>query len=867
MKRDQRMTDLKQDIQDHLQEEIEDNLSRGMTPEDARRAALIKFGNTTQVTEAVREVWTVAWLDRLVGDIRYALRTLKKTPGFTVIAVLSLALGIGANTAMFSVVYATLLQPLPFRDASRLMVLNENTPRVGNVSVSYPDFVDWHAQSHSFSDMSALQVVAFNVSGTAEPEFVNGLAVSPNFLTMLGVRPLIGRDFEPQEEKSGTTPVVMLSDSLWLRHFAGDPGALGKAVVLDGRPFTIVGVLPADFVAPGKTDVLVPIGVWTTHNAAEVQQRADRGDMTVMGRLAPGVSRTQATSEMQGIAARLAMEYPASNDRVGVVLRSIRDTLVGQLRPALLLLFGAVILVLLIACANVANLLLVRGAGRTDEMALRIALGASRSRVFAQILTESLVLSSFGGIIGLGIAFAGVRGLGRLIPAAVQSGGIVTLNVPVLVFSAGVIVIAALVFGITPAIHANRRDLQSALKDGRRSAGAAVRHTRTRNALATAEAALAVVLLVGAGLMLKSLYRLVQVDPGFRPDRVLTLSLSLRPDQYSKDAAVRNFWDQVLQRVRELPGVENAAVATNTPMTDNHERSDITIEGMSERLPGDYPHPDSHAVSPGYVQTLGIKLLRGRSFTEDDTENAPRVSMINQRLANQFFPHQDAVGKRFKFGHPDDKTQWLTIVGVVADTKLYGLANQSRLEVYVPFRQDPSSGTDLLVHSRIEPASMMSAVRGAVNSVDGNQSIAAVATMKELVSKSIATPRMMLLLLGVFGVLAVVLGAIGIYGVIAYSVAQRTREIGVRMALGARRSNVFRMIIGQGVRLAVTGIVIGVPAALGLTRLMSSLLYQVGPADVETFSAVVMLVLLVALAASIVPARRATTVEPMEALR
>ncbi|HEY3884972.1 MAG TPA: ABC transporter permease [Vicinamibacterales bacterium] len=868
MKRDERMADLKQDIRDHVQEEIDDNLSRGMSPEESRRAALITFGNVTQVTEATREVWGFAWLDRLLGDLQYALRMLWKTPGFTVVAVLSLALGIGANTAVFSVVYSALLQPLPFRDASRLMVLNERAPNAGIVSVAYPDFVDWHAQSHSFSEMAALQPVAFNLSGLTEPEFVNGLAVSPNFLAMLGIRPAIGRDFEPQEEKPGTAPVVMLSDSLWQRRFGRDSGAVGKTVILDGRPFTIVGVLPADFRAPGKTDVLVPLGVWTTNNAAEVHERGDRGDMIAVGRLADGVSRTQATSEMQGIAARLAMEYRATNDLVGAVVQPIRDALVGQVRPALLLLLGAVILVLLIACANVANLLLVRGAGRTDEMALRFALGASRSRVFAQILTESLVLSSLGGLIGLGIAFAGVRAA-RLIPAALQPAGGVALNVPVLVFSAGVVVIAALLFGITPAIHANRHDLQSALKEGRRSSDAAARHSRTRNTLATAEAALAVVLLAGAGLMVKSLYRLLQVDPGFRPDRVLTMTLSLRPDRYSKDADVRNFWDQVLQRARALPGVESAAVATNAPMTGNHDRVDITIEGMAQLRPGDYPHPDTHVVSPGYVQTLGIDLRRGRTFAEDDSEQASAVAMINQRLATQWFPNQDPIGKRFIFGHPSPKepAQWRTIVGVVADTKLYGLANQSRLEIYVPFRQAPAGQMDLLVESRIEPSALTSGLRGAVYAVDSTQSIAGVATMNELVSNSIATPRMLLLLMGLFSALAVVLAAIGIYGVIAYSVAQRTREIGIRMALGARRSNVFGMVIGQGVKLAVAGIAIGIPAALGLARLMSSQLYQVSTTDAETSSAVVMLVLLVALAASFVPARRATTVEPMEALR
>ena len=868
MNREQRMADLRQDIDDHLQEEIADNIARGMPPEQARRAALLKFGNVTQVTEATREVWGGAWAEALLQDVRYALRMLRKSPGFTAVAVLTLALGIGANTAVFSVVYSALLQPLPYRDASRLMVLNETTPKVGVVSVSYPNFLDWRAQNHTFSEMAELEDVGFNLSGVTEPESVSGLAVSPNFLAMMGIRPAIGRDFEAAEEKTGTAPVTILSYSLWRRRFAGDPAVLGRTIVLNGRGFTVVGVLPSNFFAPGNTDVLIPIGVWLANNSEEAHERGDRGDMSVIGRLAPGISSKQATSEMEGIAARLAKAYPTTNDGFGVTLQPIRDALVGQTRPALLVLFGAVIFVLLIACANVANLFLVRGTGRTKEMALRIALGAGTARIFAQMLTESLVLSLLGGLLGVGVAFAGVRGIGQLIPTGLLPSGAVALNVPVLLFAAGIVLFAAFVFGSTPALHWNRTDVQAELKEGSRTSSAGTAHSRVRGALAISEAALALVLLVGAGLMMKSLYRLLQVDPGFRPDQVLIMSLSLRPDQYSSGAAMRSFWEQVLQRVRELPGVESAAVATNTPMTDSHSRNDITIEGMAQPRPGNYPHPDVHIVSPGYVQTLGITLLRGRSFTEADKEDAPLAAMINQRLANQFFPNQDAIGKRFMFGHPStDQPKWRTIVGVVADTKMYGLSNLSRLEVYEPFRQNPSRQMDLVVKSRVAPAALTSAVRSAVYSVDKDQSIASVATMKQLVNNSIATRRMTLVLLGLFSALALILGAIGIYGVISYSVAERTREIGVRMALGAARGGVFRMVISQGVKLASTGIAIGILAALGLARLMSSLLYQVSTADLEIFTAVAVLLLLVALAASYIPARRATSVEPMEALR
>lgn len=872
MKREQHMSDLSQDIRHHLEQETEDNIARGMTPEEARLAALRKFGSVAQVAEATREVWTVVWLERLSQDVRYAFRMLRKAPGFTVIAVLTLALGIGANTAVFSVVYSALLQPLPFKDPSRLMILNETTPKVGIVSVSYPDFLDWRAQSHTFSQMAALESVGFNLSGISEPQAINGSAVSPNFLSMMGIRPLIGRDFQPAEEQAGTAPVVILGYSLWQRRFGADSGVLGKSITLDGRAYSIVGVLPGSFLTLGgnsSTDVLIPIGVWISQNSEEAHERGNRGDMTIIGRLAPGVTSSQARSEMEGIAARLATEFPPTNDDYGVALRSIRDVLVGQTRPALLVLLGAVFFVLLIACANVANLFLVRGTGRTKEMALRMAFGASRSRILVQMLTESLVLSLIGGLLGLGIAIAGVRGIGHLVPAGLLPAGAVALNIPVLLFAAGIVLLAAFVFGITPALHWNRTDVQSELKEGGRGSSAGVAHSRLRGALAIAEASLALVLLVGAGLMMKSLYRLLQVDPGFQPDHVLTMTISLRPDQYSKDVTVRNFWEQALRQVRALPGVQSAAVGTNTPLSGNHSRADITIEGMTQLRPGNYPHPDAHVVSPGYVQTLGITLLRGRTFTDADNENAPRVAMINQRLANQFFPKQDPIGKRFMFGHPSakEKPKWLTIVGVLSDTKLYGLANLSRLEVYVAFRQNTSSQMDLVVKSAVGPQALTSAVRSAVYSVDKDQSIASVATMKQLVNNSVATRRMTLVLLGLFSGLALILGSIGIYGVVSYSVAQRTREIGVRMALGASRYGVFRLVLTQGMKLAGTGIAVGIVVALALARLMSSLLFEVSTADFETFAAVAILLMLVAVAACYIPARRAISVDPMVALR
>jgi putative ABC transport system permease protein len=863
------LEDLDQDIREHIEREAQDNIERGIPPEEARYAAMRKFGNVMRVKEETQEVWSFVWLEQLLQDIRFGLRMLGKNPGFTAVAMLTLALGIGANTAVFSVVSAVLLRPLPYKEPSRLVVLNETTPKVGDVSVSYPNFFDWRAASHTFSQMAAVRSIDLNLAGVTQPENISGDAVSPNFLSMMGVRPFLGRDFEASEEKAGTAPVVLLSYALWQSHLGGDPNAVGKTITLDGRSFTIVGVLPPNYRSMDKTDVMLPIGVWATNNSEGAKDRGDRGDMVVIGRLAPGVTLAQAHVEMESIAARLAKEYPASNDQFSVALRPIREAFVGDMKTAILVLFGAVLFVLLIACANVANLFLVRGASRTKEVALRIAFGASRSRIIRQMLTESLILACLGGVVGVALSFGGIRGMARLIPEDMLSGATVNLDSSVLLFVAGIVVLAAFIFGLTPAWRSTKPNVQAELKEGGRTASAGAAQNRLRGALAVAETSLALILLVGAGLMMKSLYRLLEVDPGFRPDRVLKMGMDLRTQPYSKDPAVLNFWQQLLDRVRVLPGVESAAVGTVVPLTDSHSRSDVTIEGMAQPTPGNYPHPDVHIVSPGYVETLGISLLRGRTFTDADSEKAPLAGMINAMVARRFFPNEDPVGKRFMFGHPSatHPAEWCTIVGVVGDTRLYGLANPARLEVYVPLRQNPQSGMALVVKSGDDPTALTSAIREVVHSIDKDQPIRAISTMKELVSYSVGTRRMTLMLLGLFSGLALILGAIGIYGVISYSVVQRTHEIGIRIALGAPRREVLRLVVSQGLKLAGAGIAIGIVAAFGLARLMSSLLYGVSATDFETFTGVAILLALVALLACYVPARRAMRVDPIVALR
>ncbi len=860
--------ELAEELQYHIEKKTEQYIAEGMSVREARQAALRDMDGLERHKEECRDMRRVKFIEDLLKDVRYGLRQLRRNPAFTAVAIVTLALGIGANTVIFSLVYAVLLQPLPYHQSSRLVVLNETTPKVGTVGVSYPNFLDWRSSTRSFTQMAAVESVDFNLAGVSQPENISGDAVSPNFLSMMGVHPLLGRDFEASEEKAGTAPVVLLTYSLWRSQFGADPNAVGRTINLDGRGFTIVGVLPPSYRGIDKTDVIEPIGVWATGDS-DATERGGRGDLVVVGRLSPGVTLAQAHVEMEGIEARLAKEYPKANDDFGVKLRPIRDVFVSGMRPAILVLFAAVMFVLLIACANVANLFLVRGAARSKEIALRIAFGASRSRLIRQMLTESFVLASFGGILGLGLAIGGIRGMARLIPTDLLSGATINLNGAVLLFTVAVVVLAAFIFGLAPMAQSTKPEVQAGLKEGARTASGSKAQGRLRGVLATAEISLALVLLAGAGLMMKSLYRLLSVSPGFQPHHVLTMEIDLRTAQYSKDPAMLNFWQQVLERVRALPGVKSAAAGTVVPFTDSHDRSDITVEGMPLVSLGSWPHPDIHVVSPGYVSTLSVSLLRGRAFTDADKKSEPPVALVNQMLARKFFPREDPIGKRFIFGHPSAKKlpDWITIVGVVGNTKLYGLANPARLEVYVPLQQYPQNDMNLVVKSAVNPSALISEIRGAVASIDKGQPIFAISTMKQLVSDSSGERRITLVLLGAFSGLALVLAAIGIYGVLSYSVAQRTHEIGIRMALGARKGDVLRVVLGEGMILVAVGVGIGVVAGLGLTRLMASLLYGVKPTDPLTFTAVSLILAGVALLACYIPARRAASVDPMEALR
>ncbi len=570
---------------------------------------------------------------------------------------------------------------------------------------------------------------------------------------------------------------------------------------------------------------------------------------------------------MSGIAARLATLFPKENHGAGIEMATIREEFVSDTRPAILVLFGAVIFVLLIACANVANLYLVRSAERTKEIAVRLAFGARRGRIIRQMLTESLLLAAIGGGMGILLAMWDLSGLSRLIPPDTLMGMDIRMDARVLLFAGALMVFVAIAFGLVPALASTRPDVQEALKDGGRSSTPSAKQHRVRGMLAIAETALALVLLIGAGLMVKSLYRLFQVSPGFQPDRVLTMGMNLRSSQYSKPEAQLLFWQRVLDRVRAIPGVESAAVGSVVPFTGEHSRTDITFEGLPTPGIGQYPHPDFHSISADYLNALGEPLIRGRAFTENDNESAPLVGLINSKLAQRYFPNGDAIGKRFTFGHLDPRNKWITIVGIVSDTRLYGLENPSRFEVYVPYRQKTRDNLTLAVRSSTDPTALGSAVRAAIAEIDKDQAVFQVETMEELVNESVSTRHATLILLEMFGALALVLASIGIYGVMAYSVALRAHEIGIRIALGAQRRDVLRMVMGQGARLALIGVAIGVAAALALTRLLSSLLFSVSASDPIVFVCVPVVLMLVTLVACYIPAMRAMKVDPMVALR
>ncbi len=860
--------DLEAEVRAHLEMLTEENIRRGMSLEEARCAARREFGGVEQAKEIYRDQRGLPLLESLLQDIRYGLRMLAKSPGFTFVVVLTLALGIGANTAIFSVTEAVLLRSLPFPHPESLVMVwenvhlphyqnDQNTPAPGN-------FADWKNRNAVFSGMAAIDYRSWNLTGTGEPVRIVGDAFSADIFSVLQTYPILGRAFTAEEDRPGAAHVALLSYGLWADRFAADPNIIGRTIRLDEESYTVTGVMPQGFRFPDPDDQLyVPL-------ALTEQQLANHSShfLRVIGRLKPGVTRPQAQSQLEIIAQHLTDQYPDANTGVGVRLISLQDQRAGNMRGPLFLLSVVAGLLLLMVCANVANLLLAHASVRGREMGIRAALGASRARVLRQLLSESLLLAFLGGAIGLAFAFWGINVLRGYAPAE-QNLTEVHLNVIVGSFNFVVALLAGLIFGLIPAFHSSRRDVVAVLQEGGRESASSGR-VRTRGLLVVAEMALGVIVLIGAGLLLRSFVRLEQIPLGFQPDNVLTLRVILRGPRYAALSERTSFYQQAFQRIQALPGVRSVGAISFLPLTLQGRTTGITVEGQPPPALGQLPFGDFRSVSPGYFTTMGIPLLRGRDFSWDDAPQSSLAVIVSQTMARNFWPTGDAVGKRIKLGRTEENVPWITIAGIVADVRQVELIGQPRPAMYFPVSQEAGTGDtlrDWVIRASGDPTAVASGVRTAVWAIDPTLSVSRIQTMEHVRSSYLGPQQFSLFLVGLFGVLALILAAVGIYGVAAYSVAQRRQEIGIRMALGAQPGDVLGLIVGQGAKLALLGLAVGIILALALTRLVASLLYGIAAHDALTFTSVAFLLLLVAVAASYIPARRAMRVDPIVALR
>jgi predicted permease len=805
----------------------------------------------------------------LIQDLRYGLRMLAKNPGFTAVALMALALGIGANTAIFSVVNGVLLRPLPYADPGRLMSVYERSREFGQMSVAYPNFLDWRRENHSFTDMAAYRGDDFNFTGSGQPEHLGGEFVSASLLPILGVNPLLGRNFLPQEDRQGEGGVVMLSYGLWKRRFDADPNILGQTMTLNARSYKVIGVLPSEFRFSGQAELYVPLAQWSS---VELNDRETRPGLNVVGRLKPDVTMAAAQAEMTSLGRALAQQYPKANAGHGVTVVEMKDDMVGHIRPTLLLLLGAVGCVLLIACANVANLLLARSTARSREFAIRAALGADRQRVVRQLLTESVLLALGASVFGLLLADWGIRLVLAAVPNSLPRSQEIGLDPYVLLFTLAVSVLTGVLFGLAPAFHSSNVNPQQFLKEGARGSGGG-RH-RAEGIFVVVEVGLAVVLLAGAGLMIQSIWRLWRVDPGFNTQHVLTTQVAVSPTVMASPAGIRLAYHQLLERVASIPGVQSASMAALIPLNGDDSEIPFWLGGGPQPPQDQMSSALFYIGTSDYLRVMGIPLLEGRFFTEHDTVASAPVVVIDEVMAKHLFPGQDAVGKQFSLIVLGP----VQIVGVVGHVKHWGLDSDDtakiRDEIYFPFMQVPDkfmpeavAGLTLALRTAPDPLSVVSAVRAQVAGPTEDQPIFGVQTMEQIISDSLAERRFTMLLLIIFASTALVLAAVGIYGVMSYAVSRRTRELGVRLALGASRSEILRLVVGEGMVLAAIGTVVGLTAALGLTRLMASLLYGVRPADPATLAAVSLLLAGIALLACYIPAWRATKVDPLVALR
>ena len=806
----------------------------------------------------------------LLQDIRYGARTLLKKPGFTAVAVIALALGIGANTAIFSVVNAVLLRPLPYKEPARLVAVWETNEQLSSEfrnrnEVAMSNFLDWRTQNDVFEGMVALVYTSFNLSGESEPERIQGATVTSGFFQTLGVQPASGRAFLTDEETPSGARVVVISHGLWQRRFGSDPQLIGKALPVNGTEHTVVGIMPPDF----QLDFPISrqVDMWSPARVDPGTANRTAHYLYVLGRLKEGVSLEQAQMGMNIIARQLQHQYPETNAVNGANVVPLHRQLVGNVQSFIYILFGAVGFVLLIACANVANLLLARVAERRREVAIRMALGASRRRLIRQLLTESLMLSILGGLLGLLLTFWGVDLLVALIPSDVPRLQELRLHVPVFLWMLAISVLTGVLFGLVPALQASKPDLNDVLKESGGRATGGLQRSRIRSLLVVSEMALALMLLVGAGLMIKSFVRLQHVSPGFDSKNVLTMSISLPSRKYPEGRQSVAFYEHLFERIKAVPGIESVGGIDPLPLSDSNTTEGFIIEGQPALPMVERPAAGERIISPDYFNAMRIPLIAGRALTDQDREDTPRALVINEALARRFRADGEAIGKRLSFSEDNSQPIWWEVVGVVGNVKHDRLDADAQPELYKSYRQSPKRFMTLVARTSSDPAGMVAAVRKQVLVVDQDQPVFDIRTMEQRLSKSIARNRFIMMLLGLFSVMALLLAAIGIYGVMAYTVTQRTHEIGIRIALGAQTSDVLKMVVKQGITLTMIGVAVGLAGALLLTRVMTSLLYGVSATDPVTFIGVAILLTSVALLACYIPARRATKVDPMVALR
>jgi putative ABC transport system permease protein len=866
--RDRNTQRLNDEIQFHLEQQIAENLASGMGPEEARHAAMRTFGNPTYLLEETRDTWGWRWLEQFVSDLRHAARMLRNSPAFTSVALLTLALGIGANTAIFSLVNGVLLRQLPYHNPDCLTIVWEKGRDGSPNNVGYATYLDWKAQNKSFEQL-AIYSSWQPVLQVGEPEQINGLRVTSNYFRTLGVHPELGRDFLPEEDSPNTNKVVMLSHSLWQRKFSSDPHIVGKTIDMNATQYIVAGVLPASYQSLMSQD---PRGgtveIWRVLGYDVSQPWACRTchHLVAIGRLRDGVSFAQANAEMDTISAALSKAYPKEYDDEGVILTPIREQLLGPASAPLYILLGAVSLVLLVSCANLANLLLARATNREREIAVRTALGATRARIIRQLLAENGLLSLLGAAVGLIPAqwmprVLAVIGAGDL-PRLDQ----VRLDWRVLLFTAGVALLTIIAATFVPACRLSKAELHDCLQQGARSSGSVV-SGRLRGLLIVSEVAISLTLLISAGLLLRSMSRLLLVSPGFDPANVMSMQTSLLGQRFSDNEAVRQYFASAVEGLRALPGVQEAAAANQIPLAGNIDRYGFHAEGKMHANPEEDPSAERYCITPGFLETMRIPLLRGRDISPSDTATGSQVLLISETTARRIWPGEDPIGKRVKVGGTDKP--WWTVVGVTGDVHHVGLDAQPDTQMYIPHQQwpYPDGQMTFVIRTAGKPEAISSAAQQAIHSIDSTQPIARIVTLENYVGLSVQGRRFALILIAAFAGIALALSVVGIYGVTAYSVAQRTREIGIRAALGAQSFELFGLLLRQGMLLVLYGVAAGVLASVAFTRFLASLLFDVQPTDPLTFASVVLLLVAVAAAACFIPAHRAMRVDPIVALR